>query len=76
MSQSPCKRTALQSLAAVAASAALLLPAAALPAGQPTAVSNLPVVVTGRHKEHAKHPSKAPQPATKDAADGASGEKK
>ncbi|HTQ72914.1 MAG TPA: hypothetical protein VMI74_01400 [Burkholderiales bacterium] len=46
-----CKTIALPApLAAAAASAALLLPATALPAGQPTAVSNLPVAVTGRHK--------------------------
>jgi len=64
-----------ESLAGAAAAAALLMPSTALPAGQPTAVSNLPVVVTGRHKQHGKPVPKASQPAQSDAGD-KSGEKK
>jgi hypothetical protein len=77
MSENTGKTTALRaSLAAAAASAALLLPAAVLPAGQPTAVSNLPVAVTGRHKQHGKPQSKSPQPANTNAGDGKTSEKK
>lgn len=76
MSENPGKTTAFHaSLAGAAASAALLLPATALPAGQPTAVSNLPVAVTGRHKQHGKPRSKSPQPADTDAG-GKNNEKK
>lgn len=64
------------SLAAAAASAALLLPATALPAGQPTAVSNLPVAVTGRHKQDGKSQPKSPQPAKTNARDAKNSEKK
>jgi hypothetical protein len=51
MSRNSCKTVALPApLAGAAVAVAFLLPSTALPAGQPTAVSNLPIVVTGRHK--------------------------
>jgi len=54
----------------------MLWPSMVLPAGQPTAVSNFPVAVTGRHKQHGKPQSKSPQPAKTNAGDGKDGEKK
>jgi hypothetical protein len=65
-------------LAAAAILIALLWPPAVLPAGQPTAVSNLPVALTGRHKERGKRESKGqpPQAGKKDAGAGADNEKK
>jgi hypothetical protein len=77
MSENLGRTTALRaSLAAAAASVALLLPATALPAGQPTAVSNLPVAVTGRHKQHGKSKPNSPAQPEAGAGDGKNGDKK
>jgi hypothetical protein len=54
----------------------LLWPSMVLPAGQPTAVSNLPVAITGRHKHHGKPAAKPSQPAENGAGEGKNTEKK
>jgi hypothetical protein len=76
MSENLCRTTAFRALLAVAAaSATFLLPAAALPAGQPTAVSNLPVAVTGRHKS-SKPPKIKPEAQKSGQTSGDGGSKR
>jgi hypothetical protein len=72
MSERPSKTAILCALVAAAASAAFLLPAAALAAGQPTAVSNLPVAVTGRHKS-SKPPKTKPEAHKSEQPSGGAG---
>jgi hypothetical protein len=73
MHRNSCKTIALPApLAGAAVAVAFLLPSTALPAGQPTAVSNLPIVVTGRHKSP-KPPKTKPEAHRSEQPSGGAG---